>query len=158
VADDDFLFVKGGLTETISLMRRAGFSFAQPSQSILGWWTSLFNVTRPLSLARDTNYVEQGPLVIADSAFASEILPFPEDGDMGWGIEADWYRIKEGKYRIGVIDACRLRHWGQNATSYQSEPEIERMNERLSGADIENLWQLQSVNGHWWRWQRNPPW
>jgi hypothetical protein len=158
LTDDDFLFTKGGLTQTISLMKRAGFSFAQPGQSILGWWTSLFNVARPFSMARDTNYVEQGPLVIADPAFASQILPFPEDGDMGWGIEAQWYRIKEGRFRIGVIDACRLSHWGQNATSYEAEPEIERMNERLSNSGIVSLWQLQSVNERWWKWQRNPPW
>jgi len=49
-------------------------------------------------------------------------------------------------------------HWGQNATSYEAEPEIERMNERFSNSGIESLWQLQRVNGRWWKWQRNPPW
>jgi len=70
------------------------------------------------SFARDTNYVEQGPIVIIESSFAKEILPLPEDKDMGWGIEAEWYKAKQGRFRFGVIDACRVAHWNRNATSY----------------------------------------
>ena len=44
VADDDVFFVKGDMTTTIEAMRTAGFSLAQPGQSINGWWTSLFTV------------------------------------------------------------------------------------------------------------------
>ena len=158
LADDDALFVKGSLTETIALMDRAGFALAQPSHSVLGWWTSLFNVARPFSLARDTNYVEQGPIVIVESSFATEILPLPEDNDMGWGIEAEWYKAKQGRFRIGVIDACRVAHWNRNATSYPVGPEMDSMKKRLAEAGVENVWQLQTVNGHWWKWQQSPPW
>jgi hypothetical protein len=158
MADDDFLFVKGGLRETIHIMQRAGLVLAQPGQSLLGWWSSLFNVARPLIIARDTNYVEQGPILIADPTFVNELFPLPEDNDMGWGIEATWFRLKEGRCRIGVVDACRIVHWAQNATSYSAGPEIERMNERLTRAGISSIWQLQSVNNYWWKWQRIPSW
>jgi len=158
LADDDVLFAKGSLVKTVRLMGQAGFSFAQPGQSIFGWWTSLFNVARPLVVARDTNYVEQGPLVIADPSFAKQILPLPEENDMGWGIEAEWYRKKEGHFRIGVIDDCRIVHWNQNATSYAAAPEIEKMMQRLANSGVDSLWQLQSVNGYWWKWQRRPAW
>ena len=158
LADDDALFVKGSLTETIALMDRAGFALAQPSHSVLGWWTSLFNVARPFSLARDTNYVEQGPIVIIESSFAKEILPLPEDNDMGWGIEAEWYQAKQGRFRIGVIDACRVAHWSRNATSYPAGPEMVSMRRRLAAVGADNVWQLQTVNGHWWKWQQSPPW
>jgi hypothetical protein len=158
LADDDALFVKGGLVETINLMERSGFSLAQPSHSVLGWWTSLFNIARPFSLARDTNYVEQGPIVIIESSFAKEILPLPEDNDMGWGIEAEWFKAKQGRFRIGVIDACRVAHWNRNATSYPAGPEMIAMKRRLSAVGAENVWQLQTVNGHWWTWQKSPSW
>ncbi len=158
VADDDALFVRGGLTKTISLMKRAGFALAQPGQSILGWWTTLFNVSRPLLVARDTNFVEMGPVVIADPLFAKHILPFREDDDMGWGIEAEWYRAKEGRFRIGIIDDCRVVHWSRNATAYPAGPELQIMRERLSESGIGSIWQLQSVNGYWWKWQRFPSW
>ena len=158
IADDDFLFIKGGVARSIELMKRAGFSLAQPGQSLLGWWSILFNVSRPLMMARDTNYVEQGPIIIADPSFASKIFPLPEEDDMGWGIEAEWFRMKKDHLRIGIIDACRVVHFNHNAVSYPVGPELQKMSERLTSAGINNMWQLQSVNGYWWRWQRAPLW
>lgn len=158
VADDDFVFLRGDLLKIIDHMKTAGFSLAQPGQSLLGWWTSLFNVARPFLVARDTNFVEQGPLLIADPVFSKLILPLPVSNDMGWGIEAEWYRLKEGRFRIGVIDDCRIVHWSKNAHSYPAGPEMERMHERLSAAGVESIWQLQRVNGNWWKWQRSPTW
>jgi hypothetical protein len=158
LADDDFLFLKGGLARTMEIMKRANFVLAQPGQSLLGWWSILFNVSRPFTTARDTNYVEQGPIVIANPTFAPKIFPLPEENDMGWGIEAEWFRMKEASARIGIVDACRVVHFEQNAVSYPVGPELKKMNERLSNAGIESMWQLQSVNGHWWRWQHAPTW
>jgi hypothetical protein len=158
LADDDAVFVKGSLRDAIDLMARAGFSLAQPGQSLWGWWTSLFNVSRPLLVARDTNYVEQGPFVIVAPDFAAHVLPLPDSGDMGWGIEAIWFRTWEGQFRVGVIDACRVIHFSRSATAYSAETEMGSMKERLSRARISSIWQLQSTNGYWWRWQQSPPW
>jgi hypothetical protein len=102
--------------------------------------------------------VEQGPLIIADPNFAAKLLPLPEDNDMGWGIEAEWYRMKEGRLRTGIIDECRVVHCGQVAASYSSEPEMARMRERLAATGITSIWQLRSNNGYWWKWQSAPPW
>jgi hypothetical protein len=158
LTDDDVFFHKGSLTKTIDLMKQGGFSLAQPGQSILGWWTDLFSIARPLVRARDTNCVEQGPLVIADPAFAEKILPFPKVNDMGWGIEAEWYRTKEGRFRIGIIDDCRVVHWGRVANSYPAGPEMKRMHERLAISGIDSIWQLRSANEYWWKWQHIPSW
>jgi hypothetical protein len=158
LADDDFLFIKGGVAQTIDIMKRANFVLAQPGQSLLGWWSILFNVSRPITTARDTNYVEQGPIVIADPTFAPKMFPLPEENDMGWGIEAEWFRMKEGNARIGIVDACRVVHFKQNAVSYPVGPELKKMNERLAKVGVDNMWQLQSVNDRWWRWQRAPSW
>jgi len=158
LVDDDVLFVKGNLNRTINVMERAELSLAQPSQSIIGWWTSLFNVGRPLVIARDTNFVEQGPLFIVDPSFAEVILPFSDESDMGWGIEAQWYRAKEGRFRIGIIDDCRIVHWTKNATFYDVAPEMVNMHERVTKAGLDSIWQLQSTNGYWWKWQQMPSW
>jgi hypothetical protein len=139
-------------------MEHAGFAFAQPSQSTLGWWTDMFSVSRPLVIARDTNYVEQGPLIIADSVFSKMILPLPESDDMGWGIEAEWYRLNEGRLRMGIIDSCRVVHCSKTGTAYPIGPEVKRMDERLFASEIDSLWQLRSVNKYWFKWQRRPPW
>ena len=96
VADDDTFFVRGDLASMVTLMQRAEFSLAQPGQSALGWWSYVFNIARPYLTARETNYVEQGPIFIADPAMANEILPFPEDDSMGWGIEANLVSNQRG--------------------------------------------------------------
>lgn len=158
VADDDTFFVRGDLASMVTLMQRAEFSLAQPGQSALGWWSYVFNIARPYLTARETNYVEQGPIFIADPAMANEILPFPEDDSMGWGIEANWYRIKEGRYRIGIIDRCSMLHWSKPATDYPTQLEKTRMRQRLRNSQLHSIWQLQSGVGNWWRWQRRPRW
>lgn len=158
ISDDDFYFAKGSLRRTIELMARAGLSLAQPSQSLLGWWTDAFSMPRPLVVARDTNCVEQGPVVIADAAFASLMFPLPDVADMAWGIEAEWYRLKENRFRTGVIDECRVVHVGRVASSYEVAPQMRAMRERLSKSGIDSIWQLRTVNGYWWRWQRSPSW
>lgn len=68
VADDDVVFVRGDIPETIATMQAAGFNLAQPGQTLLGYWTHLFNVGRPLVRASDTNSVEIGPIFVADPA------------------------------------------------------------------------------------------
>ncbi len=158
ISDDDAIFAKGTLSSTIRFMVSAGFSLAQPSHSVLGWWTSLFNIGRPLLKARDTNYVEQGPVLIADSSFSKSMFPLPDEGDMGWGVEAEWYPLKSDAFRFGVIDCCRIVHWGRSAVSYKAKPQMLRMQERLSKSGVENIWQLQTVNARWWIWQKSPKW
>jgi hypothetical protein len=158
VADDDVVFVKGSLAQSIRVMRMAKFSLAQPGQSWLGWWTSLFNVAKPFLVARDTDYVEQGPLLIVDPTFIKYVFPLPDMNDMGWGIEAEWFRAKEGNFRIGVIDSCRVVHWDRSATTYPTGPEMVAMRNRLARSGVDSVWQLQHVNGHWWNWQSSPSW
>jgi hypothetical protein len=157
VADDDVVFVRGDVTKLIQTMMEAGLNLVQPGQSLLGQWTHLVSLGRPLAIARDTNHVEIGPLFVADPQFSKEILPFPRNAGMGWGVEADWHRIKSNRYRIGVIDACRVLHLGVFGT-YPAGPESERMAERLAAANVASIWQLRTSNRLWWRWQRNPPW
>lgn len=158
IADDDVVFAKGGLRRAMEIMMSGGISLAQPAQSAWGWWTSLFNVARPGMRARDTNYVEQGPVVIADPLFSKRMMPLPAGNDMGWGVEGEWYRLKEGRFRTSVIDECRMVHWTRSARSYAGRPEMERMNQRLEGLGIRSIWQLQKVNQRWWKFQNYPPW
>jgi hypothetical protein len=158
LSDDDVFFTKGDLERCVDLMKVAGLSLAQPGQSPWGWWTDVFCLARPFVTARDTNCVEQGPIIIIDPAFSLKMFPLPEVVDMGWGIEALWYLLKEGNSRIGVIDDCRVLHWGKVAVSYRVAPEMEGMNRRLTEAGIDSVWQLRSVNAYWWKWQTAPLW
>jgi hypothetical protein len=158
VADDDVYFLNGDLRTMIQVMKQTGFAFAQPGQSTLGWWTDMFSVSRPFVLARDTNFVDQGPLFLADPDFFQLMFPLPESDDMGWGVEAEWYRLNSGRSRMGIIDACRVVHCHKTASSYDIAPQVSKMNERLRECGVDSLWQLRSVNKYWFRWQSEPPW
>jgi len=32
------------------------------------------------------------------------------------------------------------------------------MQKRLAAVGADSVWQLQTVNGHWWKWQQSPSW
>ena len=157
VADDDVIFVRGDIPETIAAMKLAGFNLAQPGQSLIGYWTQLFNVGRPFTKASDTNSVEIGPIFVADAAISHEILPFPENTGMGWGVEADWYQAKAKGFRIGIVDSCRMMHLSRGG-DYLIGPEMEHLSERLVAAGLHSIWQVRSRNRRWWKWQARAPW
>ena len=60
------------------------------------------------------------------------------------GHQANWYRIKEGRYRIGIIDRCSMLHWSKPATDYPTQLEKTRMRQRLRNSQLHSIWQLQS--------------
>ena len=157
VADDDVVFVRGDIPETIATMKLAGFNLAQPGQTLIGYWTQLFNLGRPFVKASDTNLVEIGPIFVADAAISREILPFPGNSGMGWGVEADWYQAKAKGFRIGIVDSCRMMHLSRGG-AYLIGPEMEHLSERLASAGLHSIWQLRSRNRRWWKWQARPPW
>jgi hypothetical protein len=153
VADDDVFFARGGIRKMVAVMRSTGLSFAQPGHSLLSWWTCLFNISRPATLCRDTNYVEQGPLFVADPEFSKLIAPFPPWEGMGWGSSALWYHMKGTAHQIGIIDSCRVIHWSRANATYSERAELDRLEERLVELNIQSNWQLHSENRRWRSWE-----
>jgi hypothetical protein len=119
VVDDDVALPAGFLDVFVFLAERFGLRLAQPAhraRSHAAW-----DVTRRRagSLARETRFVEIGPVVGFHATTFEAVLPFP-DLRIGWCLDLHWSALAESHgWPIGVIDALGIRHGlRQIASSY----------------------------------------
>jgi hypothetical protein len=110
VVDDDVELPRGFLDGFVALAEALGFELAQPAQTLASHaaWPSARRA--PFSVARETNFVEIGPVTAFSRRAATELLPFPALR-MGWGLDLHWGALAhERGWRIGVVDALPVRH------------------------------------------------
>lgn len=110
VVDDDVVLPRGFLDGFLAIAERLGLDLAQPAQTLASHaaWASARRV--PFSVARETNFVEIGPVTAFSRRAADELLPFP-DLRMGWGLDLHWGAIAQQRgWRLGVVDALPVRH------------------------------------------------
>jgi GT2 family glycosyltransferase len=110
VIDDDVQLPHGFLDRLLFLCERFSLSLAQPAHRLDSH--AAWDVTRRRrrSAARETNFVEIGPVTVFARATFEELLPFPQLR-MGWGLDVHWAAIARARgWRCGVIDAVPVRH------------------------------------------------
>jgi hypothetical protein len=111
VTDDDVALPRGFLDTFLACAEAGGLRLAQPAHrrhSHAAW-----DVTRRRAGSdwRETNFVEIGPLTAFDATAAAELLPFPKDIKMGWGLDAHWSALaRDHGWPIGVVDATPIGH------------------------------------------------
>jgi hypothetical protein len=111
VIDDDVVLPRGFLDRLLFLAERFGFDLAQPAhraRSHAAW-----RVTRRAAgtLARETQFVEIGPVTAFARSTFSTLLPFPGSLRMGWGLDLHWAALaREHGWRCGVLDAVAIAH------------------------------------------------
>jgi hypothetical protein len=133
IVDDDVSLPHGFLDRFLFLVERFGLRIAQPAhrrRSHAAW-----AVMRRASHAvvRETQFVEQGPLVAFARDAIVELCPFPQLR-AGWGLDLHWSAIaRERGWKLGVVDALPVRHGLREiASSYSIDAAIEEMREFLS--------------------------
>jgi hypothetical protein len=110
VLDDDIALPRGFLDSFVFLAERFDLALAQPAHrrhSHAAW-----SVTRRRrgSVARETGFVEIGPLVALHARTFDTLLPFPPLR-VGWGLDAHWSALAAARgWRLGVIDATAISH------------------------------------------------
>jgi hypothetical protein len=110
VVDDDVVLPRHFLDRLLFLAERFDFQLAQPAhraRSHAAW-----RVTRRHAgvVARQTPFVEIGPVTAFARATFPVLLPFP-DVRMGWGLDMHWAALaREHGWRCGVLDAVAIRH------------------------------------------------
>jgi Glycosyltransferase like family 2 len=110
IIDDDVVLPRGFLDAFVFLAERFDFALAQPAHR----WRShaAWRVTRrcPGALARQTRFVEIGPVCGLRAATFGALLPFPEL-QFGWGLDLHWSAVAQARgWREGVVDATPIRH------------------------------------------------
>jgi hypothetical protein len=144
IADDDVEMVGGSLRRLVRAGAALGFDLYQGAHVAGSASAFSFTRMRPLTFARETSFVEQGPLVLLSPRAQRALLPFPADLGMGWGIELRWWRAAQAAgLRLGVVDAVSMRHFRGSERTYDTGPEKERLRRELDDAGVPELGELQ---------------
>lgn len=110
VVDDDVVLPRGFLDRLLFLAERLDLQLVQPAhraRSHAAW-----RVTRRRAgvLARQTPFVEIGPITAFARSTFPALLPFPAVR-MGWGLDLHWAALARDRgWRCGVLDAVAVRH------------------------------------------------
>jgi hypothetical protein len=158
VLDDDVAMHRGSLATFVAIAEASGMSLAQPAHSFSRYRSFRVNCCHPLSVARLTSYVEIGPVFAVSSRWAPRILPFPEEFEMGWGLDVVWSDLLREGARLGVVDWVTLNHLSPLAKDYDRSPEYQRMLETLHERGYSSLREMQKTLAVWRPWQPHPPW
>ncbi|MGH2892891.1 MAG: glycosyltransferase [Solirubrobacteraceae bacterium] len=108
--DDDVVLPRCFLDAFVFLAERFDLALAQPAHR----WHShaAWRVTRRRAgvLARQTRFVEIGPVCALRATTFDSLLPFPPL-QFGWGLDLHWSALARARgWREGVIDATPVRH------------------------------------------------
>jgi hypothetical protein len=110
VVDDDVALPARFLDRFLAVCENYGLQLAQPAQTLRSHSAWKVARRRPASLARETRFVEIGPVTAFRREVAAELLPFPELR-FGWGLDLHWAALAlERGWRLGVVDALPIRH------------------------------------------------
>ncbi len=110
VIDDDIELPRGFLDGLLFLCDRFSLQLAQPAHRLSSHAAWPVTRRRPGSVARETEFVEIGPVTAFASATFDTLLPFPQLR-MGWGLDAHWAALARAhSWRCGVIDAVPIGH------------------------------------------------
>jgi hypothetical protein len=111
IVDDDILLATNFVDNFIAEQQSFGFALAQPART----WRSITDhaiVRRRLfTRARQTNFVEIGPVVSFRRDFLKAVYPFSLESPMGWGYDLTWpITARELNVAIGIIDGVPVDH------------------------------------------------
>ncbi len=110
VVNDDVQLPPNFLDRFLFLAERFSLDLAQPAHRLSSHAAWPVTRRRWRSVARETRFVEIGPVTAFASRTFGVLLPFPELR-MGWGLDAHWGAIaREHGWRCGVVDTVSILH------------------------------------------------
>jgi GT2 family glycosyltransferase len=126
VLDDDVELPRGFLDQFLFLAERFHLALAQPAHRHRSHAAWAVTRRRATTVARETAFVEIGPVFAFSREAFEALLPFPELR-AGWGLDLHWSAVAlERGWRLGVIDATPVRHGlRRTASTYDRETAIE---------------------------------
>lgn len=110
-SDDDVLVADDFADSFFAEQQQLDFALAQPARTWRSFTDHEIVMRRPLLRARQTNFVEGGPVVSFRRDLLSLVYPFSLESPMGWGYDLTWPIIARSKnLSIGIIDCVPVDH------------------------------------------------
>ena len=130
--DDDVALPAGLIDGLLAVAEHLGFALAQPAHRLASHAAWAVTRRRRGVVARQTRFVEIGPVTLFSPKALSELLPFP-DLRWGWGLDAHWAALAEARgWPVGVVDALPVGHITRAAgATYSKEAAIAEAGEFL---------------------------
>jgi hypothetical protein len=134
LCDDDIILPTGFLDAYIGWLGRYDFALAQPARTHDSFIDHPFVDRLDGLTARQTRFVEIGPLLSIRRDAFSILLPFDETSPMGWGYDFIWpCLIEQAGLKMGIIDALPVAHNLRKPTAhYSADNERKTMKEYLA--------------------------
>ena len=152
LVDDDVELGSGFLDRFLFLCERFSLQLAQPAHRLNSHAAWPQTRRHAGSIARETTFVEIGPVTAFASVTFGALLPFPELR-MGWGLDAHWAALaREHSWRCGVIDAVSIRHREAPAAAYSREAALAEARAFLSERPYLNADEARRIlatHHHW---------
>lgn len=134
VCDDDIRLPHRFVDRFIGWQQHCGFALAQPARTWNSFVDHTFVRRYPLSSARETRFVEIGPLFSVSRELAPALLPFDETSPMGWGYDLVWPAVvaKRG-LKLGIVDDAAVDHsLRARGAAYDTAATLEQMKSYLA--------------------------
>jgi hypothetical protein len=158
VADDDVCITTGSLEQLCSASIHCGFGIAQPSHCMTSRHSYSFTRMQCLVLARQTTFVEPGPLFVVNQPWVRKVIPFPRNFGMGWGLWLEWQHLRESGCRLGIVDCVSMKHLSPVADDYSVVLELRRLRRLLRQHQLLKPQDGQRTLATWKVWENRPPW
>ena len=136
VVDDDVSLPPGFLDRLLAVAAGLGLDLCQPALTLAS--NAAWPVTRRrvLPVARETRFIEIGPVTLFGRRAAAELLPFP-DLRFGWGLDLHWAAVAaQHGWKLGIVDAVAVRHAGSVASAYPADAAVAEARRFLAARDF----------------------
>lgn len=111
LCDDDVVLPRDFLDSFLGLQERLQYRIAQPARTLNSYIDLPIVEQHPGLIARQTLFVEQGPVVSFHRSVLDLVFPFDLTSPMGWGLENLWsLRVSGRGLKMGIIDNVPVDH------------------------------------------------
>jgi hypothetical protein len=127
VCDDDIALPENFLDRYLESVTRYDFVLAQPARTHDSFIDHPFVEQLDGLVARQTRFVEIGPIFSINRRAFPLILPFDEASPMGWGYDFVWPEIiGSAGLRMGIVDAVPIAHALRKSVLYYQHEKASR--------------------------------
>ncbi len=111
IVDDDIEAPPGFVDALIFVALSFDFAVCQPARTPDSFVDHAIVRRHAGLLARQSRFVEIGPVVLIRRDAMPYLLPFAENDSMGWGLDFVWpVRMENAGLKMGIIDAVPVAH------------------------------------------------
>lgn len=111
ITDDDIVVHDAFIDVYIDSLEKYDLKLAQPSRTRFSYNAHPIVLQKKNTSARITNFVEIGPIFSFHKSIYKDVLPFPTEAEMGWGLDFIWPKIGEkNNFNLGIVDLIAVDH------------------------------------------------